>query len=240
MLTGADGVPSLDHVAYQPLSQGSRYLSLVRHSSTTNATNDSIPDLQKHNCAYNAVKKVTGLSLPDATFISFRASANSLIQLPHYRRKEVTRDPLEPYNTAYEWLQGADEGESVLISVLGVDGWSVLRESFEELHQCFMHLNIFLVFRDAEQRWKQDLSDDDWAPIQLRLFAEDERRTAEYSPQRLRWVRLNLRDIALGDPKNIAVQHIFQLWDLLSNVRTSLGPLNTALLLSSKRNRIEH
>jgi len=103
-----------------------------------------------------------------------------------------------------------------------------------------MHLNIFLMFRDAEQRWKKDLSDDDWAPIQLHLFAKDERRTAEYSPQRLRWVRLNLRDIALGDPKNIAVQHIFQLWDLLSNVRTSLGPLNTALLLSSKRNRIEH
>ncbi len=50
-------------------------------------------------------------------------------------------------------LTEASNGECVVISLLGVDGWSVIPEAWQDFHEYFKHLNIYIFFRDIEARW---------------------------------------------------------------------------------------
>jgi len=100
-------------------------------------------------------EEVTGLALPNPFFMALIAPATILIHLPSGYCK--TRQVLDNWNILFceprELLTEASNGECVVITLLGVDGRSAIPEAWQDFHECFKHLNIYLIFRDTKARW---------------------------------------------------------------------------------------
>jgi len=230
MLTG---VEPLAPILYRPLSECSEYITLIRHSSHAAAPKDE----EKHQHASAGLQKIIEIKLPIPSPITLSAQANFLIHLPsassRQQRNVIGSVTIgEPSDV----LEEISDGECAVISVLGIDGWSVLHEGWQDFHECFKHLNIFIFFRDTAARWRQDLSYEKWHQLEGELLIAG---SGSSKPDELRWAQFKLCDLASANDTNLAVQHLYYLWDMLYESRSTIHAQHAPLKLQSKRNRLD-